>query len=118
MRSFKRLERIGKKDRNYRTKRLERIKRVTSMEGMLKGQSRLERVSITEANMPNLTSTANMFSGCTNLTEVDLSGWTGMESPAITGMFTNAPVNINLTADNDAIGTAIKEEYEKANTSP
>ena len=89
---------------------------VTSMEGMLKGQSRLERVSITEANMPNLTSTANMFSGCTNLTEVDLSGWTGMESPAITGMFTNAPVNINLTADNDAIGTAIKEEYEK-NTS-
>lgn len=86
------------------------------MEGMLKGQSRLERVSITEANMPNLTSTANMFSGCTNLTEVDLSGWTGMESPAITGMFTNAPVNINLTADNDAIGTAIKEEYEK-NTS-
>ena len=57
-----------------------------------------------------------MFSGCTNLTEVDLSGWTGMESPAITGMFTNAPVNINLTADNDAIGTAIKEEYEK-NTS-
>ena len=89
---------------------------VTSMEGMLKGQSRLERVSITEANMPNLTSTANMFSGCTNLTEVDLSGWTGMESPAITGMFTNAPANINLTADNDAIGTAIKEEYEK-NTS-
>ena len=89
---------------------------VTSMEGMLKGQSRLERVSITEANMPNLTSTANMFSGYTNLTEVDLSGWTGMESPAITGMFTNAPVNINLTADNDAIGTAIKEEYEK-NTS-
>lgn len=86
------------------------------MEGMLKGQSRLERVSITEANMPNLTSTANMFSGCTNLTEVDLSGWTGMESPAITGMFTNAPANINLTADNDAIGTAIKEEYEK-NTS-
>lgn len=86
------------------------------MEGMLKGQSRLERVSITEANMPNLTSTANMFSGCTNLTEVDLSGWTRMESPAITGMFTNAPVNINLTADNDAIGTAIKEEYEK-NTS-
>ena len=47
---------------------------VTSMEEMLAGQSRLERVSITEANMPNLTSTANMFSGCTKLTEVDLSG--------------------------------------------
>ena len=89
---------------------------VTSMEGMLAGQSRLERVSITEANMPNLTSTANMFSGCTKLTEVDLSGWTGMESTAITGMFANAPTNIDLTADSDAIGTAIKEEYKK-NTS-
>lgn len=86
------------------------------MEGMLAGQSRLERVSITEANMPNLTSTANMFSGCTKLTEVDLSGWTGMESTAITGMFANAPTNIDLTADSDAIGTAIKEEYKK-NTS-
>ena len=89
---------------------------VTSMEGMLAGQSRLESVSITEANMPNLTSTANMFSGCTKLTEVDLSGWTGMESTAITGMFSNAPANIDLIADSDAIGTAIKEEYEK-NTS-
>ena len=89
---------------------------VTSMEGMLAGQSRLESVSITEANMPNLTNTANMFSGCTKLTEVDLSGWTGMESTAITGMFSNAPANIDLIADSDAIGTAIKEEYEK-NTS-
>ncbi len=86
---------------------------VTSMEEMLAGQSRLERVSITEANMPNLTSTANMFSGCTKLTEVDLSGWTGMESTAITGMFANAPTNIDLTADSDAIGTAIKEEYRE-----
>lgn len=39
-----------------------------------------------------------------------------MESTAITGMFTNAPANIDLIADSDAIGTAIKEEYEK-NTS-
>ena len=107
---------LGRKDQITELKGWSGLSGVTSMEGMLKGQSRLERVSITEANMPNLTSTANMFSGCTNLTEVDLSGWTGMESPAITGMFTNAPVNINLTADNDAIGTAIKEEYEK-NTS-
>ena len=107
---------LGRKDQITELKGWSGLSGVTSMEGMLKGQSRLERVSITEANMPNLTSTANMFSGCTNLTEVDLSGWTGMESPAITGMFTNAPANINLTADNDAIGTAIKEEYEK-NTS-
>ena len=107
---------LGRDDQITELKGWSGLSGVTSMKGMLAGQSRLERVSITEANMPNLTSTANMFSGCSNLTEVDLSGWTGMESTAITGMFTNAPANINLTADNDAIGTAIKAEYEK-NTS-
>ena len=107
---------LGRDDQITELKGWSGLSGVTSMEEMLAGQSRLERVSITEANMPNLTSTANMFSGCTKLTEVDLSGWTGMESTAITGMFANAPTNIDLTADSDAIGTAIKEEYKK-NTS-
>lgn len=86
---------------------------VTSLEKVFANASRLTTVSITNANMPALTTTANMFQGASKISSIDFTGWSGITSEAvIKGMFDNmSGVTPTLTVSNDEIGNWIKTEF-------
>lgn len=88
---------------------------VTSLAQAFYNASQLTTVSITNANMPALTTTANMFQNAAKISSIDFTGWSGITSESvITGMFDNmtSGVTPTLTVSNDEIGNWIKNEFE------
>lgn len=86
---------------------------VTDMSGMFESANNLQTVSITDANLPNLITAADMFSGATSLTAIDFSGWSGVTTQSVlTDIFKGVSGgSVQLTASDDEIGGWLKTAW-------
>ena len=84
---------------------------VTDMSEMFASASNLKNVSITNADLPMLTTAADMFSGATSLATIDFTGWSSVTGrPVLKNIFRGAKSPVTLTVSGDEIGGWLQAE--------